>query len=69
MVAQMVKNPSAMQEDPGWILGLGRSPGEGNGYPRQYFCLENSMDRGTWWATARKTAKNQTLLSGTQLND
>ena len=32
--------------DPGLIPGLGRSPGEGNGYPLQYSCLENSMDRG-----------------------
>ena len=36
---------------PGLIPGLGRSPGEGNGYPLQYSCLENSMDRGAWWAT------------------
>ena len=33
------------------IPGLGRSPGEGNGNPLQYSCLENPMDRGTWWAT------------------
>ena len=39
-------------EDPGLIPGLGRSPGEGNGYPLQYSCLENYMDRGSWWATA-----------------
>ena len=32
------------------IPGLGRSPGEGNGYPLQYSCLENCMDRGAWWA-------------------
>ena len=32
--------------DPGSIPGLGRSPGEGNGYPLQYYCLENSMDGG-----------------------
>ena len=38
--------------DAGSILGLGRSPGEGNGNPRQYSCLENSMDRGAWQATA-----------------
>ena len=38
-------------EDPGSIPGLERSPGEGNGNPLQYSCLENSMDRGTWWAT------------------
>ena len=37
--------------DPGLIPGLGRSPGEGNGNPFQYSCLENSMDRGAWWAT------------------
>ena len=35
----------------GSILGLGRSPGEGNGYPLQYSCLENSMDRGAWQVT------------------
>ena len=34
--------------DLGLISGLGRSPGEGNGYPLQYSCLENSMDRGPW---------------------
>ena len=38
--------------DPGSIPGLGRSPGEGNGYPLQYSCLENSMDRGAWQAMA-----------------
>ena len=37
--------------DPGSILGLGRSPGEGNGYSLQYPCLENPMDRGVWRAT------------------
>ena len=37
--------------DRGSISGSGRSPGEGNGNPLQYFCLENPMDRGSWWAT------------------
>ena len=37
--------------DLGLIPGLGRYPGEGNGNPLQYSCLENSMDRGAWWAT------------------
>ena len=37
--------------DLGSIPGLGRSPEEGNGNPLQYSCLENSMDRGAWWAT------------------
>ena len=39
--------------DPSLTPGLGRSPGERNGYPFQYSCLENSMDRGVWQATAR----------------
>ena len=38
-------------EGPGSIPGSGRSPGEGSDYPLQYSCLENSMDRGAWWAT------------------
>ena len=37
--------------DPRLIPGSGRSAGKGNGYPLQYSCLENSMDRGAWWAT------------------
>ena len=37
--------------DPSSIPELGRSPGEGNGNPLQYSCLENSMDGGAWWAT------------------
>ena len=41
----------------GLILGSERSPGEGNGNPLQYSCLENSMDRGAWWATSRGLAK------------
>ena len=45
-------NPPAMQET-GSIPGLGRSPGEGIGYPLQYSCLENPIDRGAWWATVR----------------
>ena len=35
------------------VPGLGRSPGEGNGYPLQYSCFENSMDRGAWWAVVQ----------------
>ena len=46
--------------DPGSILGSGRSPGEGNGNPLQCCCLENSMDRGTWWATVHGVTKSQT---------
>ena len=49
--------------NPGSIPGLGRSPGEGNGNPLQYFCLENSMDLGAWWATVHGVAKSRTRLS------
>ena len=49
--------------DPGLIPGLGRSPGEGNGNPLQYFCLENPMDRGAWQATVHGVTKSQTQLS------
>ena len=47
LVAQRLKRLPAMWET-GWILGLGRSPGEGNGNPLQYSCLENPMERGAW---------------------
>ena len=46
--------------DLGLIPGSGRSPGEGNGYPRQYSCLENSIDRGAWQATVLGVAKSWT---------
>ena len=45
------------------IPGSGRSPGEGNGNPLQYSCLENSMDRGPWWVTVHGVTKSQTRLS------
>ena len=43
--------------DSGSIPGLGRSPGVGNGNPLQYSCLEDSMDRGPWWATVHGVTK------------
>ena len=46
--------------DLGSIPGSGKFPGEGNGYPLQYSFLENSMDRGAWWAAVRGIAKSQT---------
>ena len=45
-------------EDPGLIPRSGRSPGEGNGNPLQYSCLENPMDRTAWWATVHGAAKS-----------
>ena len=49
--------------DLGSIPGSGRSPGEGNGNPLQYYCLKNPMDRGAWLATVHGVAKSQTRLS------
>ena len=46
--------------DSGLIPGSGSFPGEGNGNPLQYSCLENSMDRGAWWATVHGVTKSQT---------
>ena len=59
----MVKNLPAKQEM--WVQSLGPEnvSGEGNGNPLQYFCLENSMDRGAWRATVHGVAKNRTQLS------
>ena len=54
------KKSACNAEDPGSISGSGRFPGEGNGYPLQYSCLENSMDRGTWWAAVLGVSKNWT---------
>ena len=49
--------------DLGLIPGSGRSPGEGNGNPLQYSCLENPKDKGAWWATVHGVAKSRTRLS------
>ena len=54
--------------DLGLIPGLGRSPGEGNGNPLQYTCLENPMDRGTWRATVHGVTKETRLSTHTWLN-
>ena len=57
----VVKKPTVNAEDirdRGSIPGLGRSFGEGNGYPLQYSCLENPMDRGAWRATVHRVAKS-----------
>ena len=58
--SSMVKNPSANAGDMSLIPGLGRSPGEGNGNPLQYSCLENPMDRRAWWSTVHGVGKSQT---------
>ena len=53
----VVKNPPANAGYASLISGSGRSPGEGNGNSHQYFCLENSMDRGAWKAAVQGVAK------------
>ena len=53
----VVKNPLAYAGDKGLILGLRRSPVEGNGNPLQYSCQGNLMDRGAWWATVYEVTK------------
>ena len=58
-----VKASACNVGDLGSIPGLGGSTGEGNGNPLQYFCLENPMDGGAWWATVHVVAKSQTRLS------
>ena len=57
------KGSSLNVGDLGLIPRWGRFPGEGNGYPLQYSCLENSMDREAWWITAHGVAKTWTQLS------
>ena len=63
----MVRNPtiiSCIAGDTGSIPKSGISPGEGNGNPLRYSCLENSMDRGAWWATVSPWGcKSKTQLS------
>ena len=62
-VAPVVKNLTANARDMGSIPGYGRSPGEENGNPHQYLCLESSMDRGAWWATVHAVPKESDNLA------
>ena len=69
-MARLVKNPPASagdKRDMGSIPRSGRLPGEGNDYPLQYSSLENSMDRGAWWATVHGVVKESDKTE--QLND
>ena len=56
-----VKASACNVGDVGSITGSGRFPGEGNGNPFQYSCLENPMDGGAWWATVHGVTKSRTL--------
>ena len=57
------KDSACNAGDPGLIPGLGRFPGEGNGNPLQYSCLENPRDRGAWWATNSPWGYKQSDMS------
>ena len=57
------KESTSNAGDLGSTPGLGRSPAEGNGYPLQYYCLENLLDRGAWSATVHGVTKSRTQLS------
>ena len=57
------KESACNARDMGLIPRSGRYPGEGNGYPVKYSCLENSMDRESWWAAVHEVAKSRTQLS------
>ena len=61
LVAQMVRICLQCRR-PGFDPCVGKISGEENGYPLQYSCLENPMDKGVWWATVHGVAKNQTWL-------
>ena len=62
------KESACNAEDPGSIPCSGRCPGEGNGNPLQYSCLENSVDRGDLRATVHGVTKSQTRLSNSQFH-
>ena len=63
----VVKNLPENAGEMGLIPGLGRSPEGGNGNSLQYSCLENPMDRGAWWATVHRVAKESVATK--QLNN
>ena len=60
----MVKNPPANARDVSSVSGSGRSPGEGNGTPFQYSCLESPVDRGAWQVAVPRVTRSWALLKG-----
>ena len=60
MIVKNLPTNAGGARDLGLIPELGGSPGVGNGNPLQYSCLENPMNRGTWWATVRGVAESDT---------
>ena len=68
LVAQLVKNPPAMQVTPFGSLGQEASPGEGDGHPLRYSGLENPMDRGAWWAAVQRGSQKRLSVENTFKN-
>ena len=62
------KESTCQAGDTGSASGSGRSPGGGNGNPLPYSCLENPMNRGTWWATVHRVTNNWTRLNGLSMH-
>ena len=62
------KESACNEGDPGSFLGSGKSTGEGNGYPLQYSCLENFLDRGAWWASVHGVSKGSDTQQRTKHN-
>ena len=65
----VAENPPASAGDASLIPGLGRFPGEGNGDPHQYSCLENPMDKEAWWATVHRVSKGSDTTWGLNNNN
>ena len=63
------KESACSAGDMGSMAGSGRSPGERNGNPHQYSCLENSMNRGAWWTTVHGVTNSWTLLKNQHYGD
>ena len=59
----IINLPMQETQNAAWTSGSGRLPGEGNGNPFQYSCLENPIDRGAWQATVHRVPNSQTRLS------
>ena len=66
LAGSVSKDSTCNAGDPGSIPGEGISPGEGNGYPLQYSCLGNPMDRGAWWGILHGAAESDTTERLTQ---
>ena len=62
LVVKKLPSNAGSMEDKGSVSGLGRSPGEGNGNPLQYSCLESPMSRGAWWVIVHGVTKSWSQL-------